>query len=96
MVPCLRLGFSLAFLFFPGQQEALTPNCGCTPGPTTDNELLIKSHFLGNVCLDMLTPPPSCSTSMSEGNEATTRTKRALTPFVPYLLPPSLLAAFPT
>lgn len=98
MVPCLRWDFSPAFLFFPSQEASRPRVCRCTPGVATDNELLNKARFLSNVGLNRLTPPPSCSTSLSEGNEATTRTKRALTPFVsppPPSSPPSPHRAAP-
>ena len=54
-------------------------------------QLLANSHFFGNVCSDMLTTPPSCSTSMLEGNEATMRTKKSCNTFYP--LPASFLSS---
>lgn len=98
MVPFLRLDFSPVFLFFSGSQ-ATSHSDSKEPGPCclsthtwTGNgqrELLVNSHFVGSNCSDVLTPPPSCSTAVSEGNEATVRTKRAVKRFVRCPLPPS-------
>lgn len=100
MVPFLRLDFSPVFLFFSGSQATgHKPLWLQRAWPL----LFIDAHldwqwaegatcqfsFFCSNCSEVLTPPPSSSTAVSEGNEATVRTKRAVKRFVCCPLPPS-------
>lgn len=96
MVPFLRLDFSPESLFFPSQQTTRNPDLK-QPSPAIDTHLdqqqmkRATSQFLvfWQCLFRQAHPPPSCSTLVLEGNEATKRTKKSYNTFC--LLPPPFL-----
>lgn len=80
-------------------QGTLTPNslatAVCTPGLATDSELFIDSHFTGNVCSDMLTPPPILFYFSVRRKWSHNQNKKSSNTFC-LLPPPSLLTVLPT